>query len=38
MLDDDERMSAAVIAKSKGNKRYEVGDTFLSDRPACMRN
>jgi len=25
MLDDDERMSAAVIAKKKGDKRYEVG-------------
>jgi len=24
MLDDDERMSAAVIARSNGLKRYEV--------------
>jgi len=25
MLDDDERMSAAVIARRNGLKRYEVG-------------
>jgi len=32
MLDDDERMSAAVIAKSKGTKRYEVGGPFSHPR------
>jgi len=29
MLDDDERMSAAVIAKRNGIKRYEVDIFFL---------
>jgi len=29
MLDDDERMSAAVIAKRNGVKRYEVGGPLL---------